>query len=228
MKLRVIVVDDEPLARRRLVAMVSRTAIAEVVGEADNADRAQQLIAAVDPDVALVDVIMPGRSGLELARTLGPRPVVVFTTAFGEHAVAAFDAAAADYLVKPIAADKLARALDRAAARLAGTRSDEPRVTARSGETVQVFAALAITRFRAEAKYTIFVIDGREHLIDESLDALESRLAAWGFLRVHRSELVQLSQIRALEGIELVLTDEQRVSVSRRMLAQVRKNLAKR
>lgn len=225
MKLRVIVVDDEPLARRRLATMVDRTEIAQIAGEADNVDRAEQLITAIDPDVVLLDVRMPGRTGIELARTLGARPVVVFTTAFGEHAVEAFDTAAADYLVKPVSADKLARALDRAAARLAGTRSDAPRITARAGDTVQVFAASAIARFRAEAKYTVFVTGGREHLIDESLDALEARLAPWGFLRAHRSELVQVSRIRALDGTELVLDDGQRVRVSRRMLPQVRKHL---
>ena len=226
MKIRVAIIDDEPLARRRLAAMVGRTELAEVVGEADNFDRAQRLIAAVDPDVILLDVRMPGRSGLELARDLGPRPIVVFTTAYGEHAVEAFDAAAADYLVKPVSADKLVRALDRAAARLAGTRSDrEPRITARAGETVRVFPASAIARFRAEDKYTVFVIDGREHLIEESLGDLELRLGPWGFVRVHRAELVQATRIRALLGSELELDDGQRVRVSRRMLAMVRKRL---
>jgi DNA-binding LytR/AlgR family response regulator len=226
MKIRVAIVDDEPLARRRLAAMVGRTELAEVVGEADNVDRAQRLIADVDPDVVLLDVRMPGRSGLELARGLGARPVVVFTTAYGEHAVEAFDAAAADYLVKPVSADKLVRALDRAAARLAGTRSDrEPRITARAGETVRVFPASAIARFRAEAKYTVFVIDGSEHLIEESLGDLEVRLGPWGFVRVHRAELVQASRIRALHGSELELDDGQRVRVSRRALPMVRKRL---
>jgi DNA-binding LytR/AlgR family response regulator len=150
----------------------------------------------------------------------------VFTTAYGEHAVEAFDAAAADYLVKPVSADKLVRALDRAAARLAGTRSDrEPRITARAGETVRVFPASAIARFRAEDKYTVFVIDGREHLIEESLGDLELRLGPWGFVRVHRAELVQSARICALHGSEIELDDGQRVRVSRRMLPMVRKRL---
>jgi DNA-binding LytR/AlgR family response regulator len=226
MKLRVVVVDDEPLARKRLIAMVGRTEIACVVGEADNADRAAATIALVDPDVVLLDVRMPGETGVELARRLGERPVVVFTTAYGEHAVDAFDAAAADYLMKPIAPDKLARALDRAAARLAGTRSErEPRITARAGEVVRVFAASAISRFRAEAKYTVFDIDGVENLIEESLGELEVRLEPWGFVRVHRAELVQVARIRALRGNELELDDGQRARVSRRMLPTVKKRL---
>jgi DNA-binding LytR/AlgR family response regulator len=229
-KLRVVVVDDEPLARRRLVAMVGRTELAEVVGEADNADRARATIAAIDPDVVLLDVRMPGASGVELARRLGARPVVVFTTAYAEHAVDAFDAAAADYLLKPVTETKLARALDRAAARLAGTRNEaEPRITARAGGVVHVFAALQIVRFRAADKYTVFAIDGVEHVIEQALGELEATLAPWGFVRVHRGELVQASRIRALdlrgEVPELELDDGQRVRVSRRMLPALKKRL---
>ena len=226
MKLRVVIVDDEPLARQRLALMLARSELAEVVGEADNAARAAAAIAALDPDVVLLDVRMPGETGVELARRLGARPVVVFTTAHGEHAVDAFDTAAADYLMKPVGADKLARALDRAAARLAKSGGEaEPRITARAGDTVRVFAASQIARFRADTKYTVFAIDGVEHLLDESLDTLEAQLAAWGFVRVHRGELVQVSQIRTLRGSELELADGQRVRVSRRMLAQVKKRL---
>jgi DNA-binding LytR/AlgR family response regulator len=251
--LRVVIVDDEPLARRRLAAMVGRSAIAEVVGQAENADHALALIARLDPDVALVDVRMPpGPSGLELARRLGARPIVVFTTAHGEHAVDAFDAAAADYLLKPVAEDKLARALDRAAVRLgrtaaphghpyggsavagriavAGAAEHEPRITARAGAVVRVFPARAIARFRAADKYTVFVADGVEHLTEESLGALELRLAAWGFVRVHRAELVQVAHVRALHatdaGAELELDGGDRVPVSRRLLPAVRRVLA--
>jgi DNA-binding LytR/AlgR family response regulator len=233
-RLRVVVVDDEPLARRRLAAMVDRTELAEVVGEAAGADDAAALIARVDPDVALVDIRMPpGPTGLELARRLGARPIVVFTTAHGEHAVDAFDAAAADYLMKPVEAAKLVRALDRAAARIAAAPpapANEPRITARAGDVVRVFPARAIARFHAGDKYTVFVVDGVEHLIEESLGALEDRLAAWGFVRVHRAELVQLACVRALHagdaGAELELVDGARVPVSRRLLASVRRRLA--
>jgi DNA-binding LytR/AlgR family response regulator len=231
-KLRVIVVDDEPLARRRLATMVDRTDIAEMVGEAGNADQAMAAITKLDPDVILLDVRMPGTTGVELARELGERPIVVFTTAYAEHAVDAFETAAADYLLKPVEPAKLARALDRAAGRLSGKRSDgEPRIAARGGDVLHVFAASRITRFRAEDKYTVFVVDGVEHLIEEALSDLEARLAAWGFVRVHRGELVQASRIRALDlrdGLpEIELDDGQRVRVSRRLLPAVRKRLAK-
>lgn len=230
MKLRVVIVDDEPLARRRLAALVARTERAEVAGEAADADAAAAAIARLDPDVVLLDVRMPVRSGLELARTLGARPIVVFTTAYGEHAVDAFDTAAADYLLKPVDPEKLARALDRAASRLASAGpGNEPRVTARSSDVVRVFPARSIARFSAQDKYTAFVLDGVEHLIDEPLASLATRLEAWGFLRVHRAELVQAARVRALHprglAAELELDDGQRVPVSRRLVASVRKRI---
>lgn len=225
MKLRVIVVDDEPLARRRLIALVDRAGGAEVVGEAGDADAAIALVRASDPDVALLDIRLPGRDGLELARALEPRPAVVFTTAFAEHAVDAFDASAVDYLLKPIAADKLARALARAAARVTSnetTRGGAPRIAARSGDVVRLFWASQIARFRADHKYTVFTADDQEHLIDESLAELEQRLAAFGFARAHRAELVQLARVRAVhrhgDSAQLELDDGQLVPVSRRLL----------
>jgi len=230
-KLRVLVVDDEPLARSRLVAMVDRTEIAHSVGEAGNAFEAADQIARHDPDVVLLDVRMPGKTGVELARELGARPIVVFTTAFGEHAVEAFDAAAVDYLVKPIELAKLARALDRARDRLGGADHREPRITVRDsgGGVVRVFVASQVARFHADDKYTAFVVDGAEHLTEETLDAFEGRLAAWGFVRVHRGELVQLARVRALHatatGAEVELDDGQRAKVSRRALPDLRRRL---
>ena len=220
--LRVIVVDDEPLARRRLRAMLERAGLVEIVGEAGDADRAAEVIARVDPDVAFVDVRMPGRSGLELARRCGARPAVVFTTAYGEHAVDAFDAGAADYLVKPVAAGKLDRALRRAHERLARVA---PTITARAGAVVHVFDATTIARFHAVAKYTAFEHGGVEHLIERSLDELGELLAPWGFARVHRSELVRLAGVRAMHRSELELADGTRVRVSRRMRPALRKRL---
>ena len=227
MKLRVVIVDDEPPARRRLATLVDRTELAEVVGVAGDPIEAAALIERLDPDVALLDVRMPGGTGVELARRLGARPIIVFTTAYGEHAVDAFDAAAVDYLLKPIDPDKLARALDRATARLAAIGpGNEPRITTRSGDAVRVFAARQIARFTARDKYTAFVVDGVEHLLEEALASLEERLAPWGFVRVHRAELVQSARIRAVRARELELDTGEVVPVSRRMMSTVRRQLA--
>ena len=216
--MKVLIVDDEPLARRRLRRLVE--ALGEtVIGEAGNAERALSLVASLVPDVLLLDIQMPGRDGLALARELVHGPAIVFTTAHGQFAVDAFDAAAVDYLLKPIEPAKLARALARARDR----RPAPPTVTARTRDVMTVIPVDRIARFRAADKYTSFVVGGVEHLIEVPLSELEARLAAHGFVRVHRAELVQRAQIRALHGSELELATGERVQVSRRSLPEVRR-----
>ncbi len=230
MTLRVLIVDDEPPARRRLARLVAELGDAEVVGEAGDADEALLAIGRLDPDVVLLDIRMPGTDGLALARLLEARPAVVFTTAHAEHAVDAFDASAIDYLLKPVGLAKLARALDRARARLAAAPAAPPRMMARQGDRVHVYPATAITRFWSEQKYTAFVVDGVEHLLDEALAALADRLAPWGFVRVHRGELIQLGRVRAVheagDGGTVELDDGQRARISRRSLPELRRRLA--
>jgi len=229
--LRVLIVDDEAFARRRLIQLIARDGRALVVAEAADAADGEALVRAVDPDVVLLDVRMPGRDGMTMARGLGPRPAVIFTTAYAEFAVGAFDAEAIDYLMKPIAADRLARALERAEARIAatGARFEPPRIPVRSGSAVSFVPALAVARFRSIDKYTAFVADGVEHLIEQPLADLEALLAPWGFLRIHRSELIQLSRVHGLHQSgatgEVELDDGQRVRISKRLMPSVRRRL---
>jgi DNA-binding LytR/AlgR family response regulator len=216
----ILIVDDEPLARRRLRRIVEQLG-ETVVGEAGDADAALALVAHVRPDVLLLDIQMPGRDGIALARELADGPAIIFTTAHGQFAVDAFDAAAVDYLLKPIESAKLARALERARKRV----PQPPRITARAGDVTTVIAIDRIARFHAEHKYTSFVVDGVEHLIEVSLAELETRLAPFGFVRVHRAELVQVAKIRALHGAVLLLATGESVKVSRRALPEVRRFL---
>ena len=244
--MKVLVVDDEPLARRRLLRKLKLVPGVEAVGEAADGLEAAEMIRALAPDVVLLDIHMPGAGGdgISLARALPGRPVVIFTTAHSQHALEAFAVSAVDYLLKPIELDSLRRALDKAARlvvpsephklaalleRLA-RRDDVPRVTARHQDTVRVFDARAITRFHVEDKYTLFDDGaGRECLSEESLNQLQERLAGFGFLRVHRSELVRLAAIRAIrfEGESAVvdLADGQCARVSRRCLGELKQRL---
>jgi DNA-binding LytR/AlgR family response regulator len=228
-----LVVDDEPIARRRLVRMLGRLPGVEVAGEAADGEEALAKIEALAPDVVLLDIRMPGLDGLALARRGIGMPPIVFVTAYAEFAVAAFAAEAVDYLLKPVEEARLAEALRRAsrrgavdAARLAAllerlaSRGEEPRVTARSHGSVRFFDARQVARIHADQKYTGFTLDGKTYLLDEALDSLEKRLASWGFVRVHRSELVNLHFVRALHrtvrGNVLELAGGERVPVSRR------------
>lgn len=229
--MKVLVVDDEAPARRRLVRMLGRLGGVEVVGEAADGEEALALARRLAPDLLLLDIDMPEMDGLELAE-VPDLPPIVFTTAHAEHALRAFEVAAVDYLLKPISRERLAEAIDRARARV-GAAPVGPggpvRVTARSGSTVYVVDAAEITRFHAEDKVTVFTHEGRELLLDESLSSLEQRLAAHGFMRTHRAELVRLSAVRALHtedgSTSVELRDGSRAAVGRRMVAELKRRL---
>lgn len=243
--MRAVVVDDEAPARRRLIRMLERLDDVTVVGQAADAVQARRVIEEQRPDVVLLDIAMPEESGLQLATWSG-MPAVVFVTAYDEHAVEAFDLAAVDYLLKPVAQARLQRALDRVRERGAGVDPNQlaqalravlpghgqpktPRLTARDGATLHVFDAREIARISARDKYAVFVLDGREYVLDDSLTALETKLAEHEFVRVHRGELVNLTRVVALHGTEgsaeVELADGTRAPVSRRLFAEVRRRL---
>lgn len=221
----------------------------EVVGGAVDGIEALEQIERLQPDAVLLDIHMPGLSGIELAARHRSLPPIIFVTAHDEHAVRAFEVNAVDYLLKPVEPERLARALARLAERrpeAAGTalrsaletllaardgraEPDPPRVAARVGDSLRLIDPRLVTRFRATDKYAVCVLDGREWIVDESLAVLEQRLAPHGFVRVHRSELVQLARVTALHAdggtLEAELDDGQRVPVSRRMAADLKHRL---
>lgn len=241
--MRVLVVDDEAPARRRLVRMLAELEDITIVGEAADGIEARALIEAHAPELVLLDIQMPELDGLALARDPG-MPAVVFTTAHAEHAVAAFELAAVDYLLKPIERDRLRRAIERArergasaldarqldqVVRTARDRSAAPRLAARDGNRVHLFDVAAITRLSAQDKYVVLLHDGREFLLDDSLAVLEARLAAHGFVRIHRAELVNVAAVVAIVGesgqARVELRDGQSAPVSRRELPALRRRL---
>ena len=237
--------DDEPLARRRLARLVARIPDMEVVGEAGNGEEALRSIRELQPDAVLLDIRMPGMDGLTLAGQAADLPPIIFVTAYESHAVEAFEANAVDYLLKPVELERLVTALTRVRKRhtmepkklealLQGVlerrlQDPEVRVSARLGNTIHVFDASRISRFHAEDRYTAFLHEGEEYLLDEPLNALEERLAEMSFVRVHRSELVNLKCVKALhfeDGVtEVVLMDGQRAPVSRRQATELRRRL---
>jgi DNA-binding LytR/AlgR family response regulator len=242
MTVRVLIVDDEPVARRRLSRMLGEIPGVEVAGEAANGEEALEGISTLRPDLVLLDIRMPGLDGLALARSSASLPPIVFTTAYDAHAVEAWETCAVDYLLKPIKRDRLERALARARLARGGALQEAAltgenarrraaeaavRIVARDGDTTSVFDATTISRFYAADKYSVFVSGGREHLLEESLSTLEDRLVPHGFIRVHRGELVALACVHALHaernGGWLELRDGQRVRVSRRHLPALRR-----
>ncbi len=237
-KLRALIVDDEAPARERLRRLLEELGDVEVIGEAANGAEAVDRCAALDPDLVLLDVRMPGMDGIEAARHLGALdepPAVIFTTAHDEYALAAFESEAVGYLLKPVRREKLARAV-RHAARIAGsqlTRLAEQsqlgrrraQICARLGEQLRLVPVEDVMYFNAGQKYVTMRHRGGRELIDESLRALEQEFAP-DFIRIHRNSLVARRYVQAVErsaeGQLLVrLTDsDETLQVSRRHAAE--------
>ena len=208
--LKILIVDDEPPARERLRSLLVEIADMEVVGEAVNGQQALARAHELAPDVVLLDVRMPGMDGIEVARHLNALeepPAVIFTTAFDEYAVNAFEAHAAGYLLKPIRKEKLAAALERAGRltrpqlqKIAAASHDKRRthIAARRREGLRLIPLEDVQFFLAEQKYTTVRHVGGEDLIEDSLRALEEEFGD-ALVRIHRNALVS---VRYLERIE--------------------------
>jgi len=240
--LRTLIVDDEPLAIERLAILCAQTDAITLVGTASDGEAALRLIAALSPDLILLDITMPGIDGISLARTLEtvtPRPAIIFCTAFAEYAVAAFDVAAVDYLLKPVAADRLTRAVGRVAetrvlemgrsrvgggaARAAWT--EEFWVPHRS-EMVRI-AADRIDRIDAMRDYMSLRVGARDFLLHQTIGELERRLDPEKFIRLHRSTIVRRDFIAGLrhDGLGIwsaCLADGAEVRIGRTYLAKVK------
>lgn len=206
--LRVMVIDDEPLAVERLQLLLARCEDVALVGTASDGEAALRLAEALRPDLMLLDIAMPGMDGIEVARSLGASsvdPAVIFVTAFDNFAVAAFDVAAVDYLMKPVDSERLTRALGRAreALRKGGRQRSAP---SRYVEEFWVpdqhgllrIAARDIDRITAERDYMRLHVGPRSWLIYRTIGKLEEELDPGLFIRVHRSVILRRDTIAGL------------------------------
>ncbi len=242
--MKILIVDDEPLARARLVRMLAAIPDTQVVGEAEQGAQALELAAKLQPQVVLLDIEMPGMSGVDVARELAaqqPAPAVLFCTAHDEYAINAFDAAAVAYLVKPVEAAQLAQALKRAAtlnrAQLEvfsqAAPADAPRLKLRRDEDIQLMPVSDVIGFRADNKRVFVVCDDGEHFVEESLVELEAAYPEY-LTRVHRAALVVTGRVAGLtrdglSGFRLKLQhSDWAPAVSRRHLPAVRRLLNQR
>ncbi|GAA5524285.1 transcriptional regulatory protein BtsR [Microbulbifer aestuariivivens] len=239
-ELGVLIVDDEPLARARLARQLATLDNCVLLGEAVDADTALAQVDALDPDLVLLDIEMPGESGLVLAEKLSARefpPALIFCTAHDEFALPAFATAAAGYLLKPVSREQLAAAIEklqrlskpqRLRAEVdAGERSQaRQQIKAVSRRGVELLKVDSIRCLIADQKYVVAHHAGGETILDESLKDLEREFAGT-FVRVHRNALVAEAFITGLlrDGAHYrVLLDgvDERPQVSRRLLAQVK------
>lgn len=237
MKPRVLIVDDEAPARERLRSLLDELDAADVVGEAVTGEQAIQRAVELLPDVVLLDVRMPGIDGIEAARhmnVLEQPPAVIFTTAYDEYAMKAFDAQAVGYLLKPIRKEKLAAALAHASRlsrpqlqELGNKAESRSHIAARHREGLRLIPLDEVQFFFAEQKYTTVRHLKGEDLIEDSLRALEDEFGT-AFVRIHRNAIVS---VRYLERIERNADGqyfvrlrgcEAPLQVSRRMASELR------
>jgi two-component system response regulator AlgR len=237
---KILIVDDEKPARARLGRMLGELRNHELVGEAVNGVEALGMAQSLEPDIVLRDIRMPGMDGIEAARhiaKLEQPPAVIFTTAYSDHALEAFETHAVDYLLKPVKQDRLQAAIDAAVrpTRAQATRSDdllselEPRqhICARVRGSLVLVPIEDIYYFHAEQKYVTVRHRGGEVLIEDALKSLETEFGD-RFFRVHRNALVSLAALGGMltdnDGHQVTFRDiEDRLEISRRHLPGVRK-----
>jgi two-component system, LytTR family, response regulator len=237
MSLRVVIVDDEPLARRRLTALLEGEAAVEVVGESEDGESALAVIRRLRPDLVFLDVQMPGLDGFDVVELLKPHecPAVIFVTAYDRYAMRAFDVHAADYLLKPFARGRLRQALARAAA-LAGradnparlhalvdaVRADRPlrRFLVKAAGRVYAVRVDDVESLEAAGHYVEIRTASAAHLIRDTIAAVEGRLDAARFVRIHRSAIVNVDKVAELRPafhgeFDVLLTGGRRLRCSR-------------
>lgn len=240
-RIRAIIVDDEPLAREGVRLHLEAEPDVEIVGEAGTGEEAVELIETVRPDLLFLDVQMPGMDGFGVLDAVGPAhmPVTIFTTAYDQFALRAFDAHAIDYILKPYDAQRFSSAIERARMHLNGRRKvqvderldsliDElrarnqylERLVVRAGGRILILRVADIDWVEAASNYVRLHAGGREYLLRETMTALESKLDPADFVRIHRSTIVRVDKIRELEPLfqgdyVVILDDNTRLTSSR-------------
>ena len=223
MTLRVLIVDDEPVARRGIMRLLKQVPDIDVVGECGDGAAAIAAIDSLSPDLVFIDVQMPELDGFAVIEAIGENrmPAVVFVTAFDQHAVRAFDAQAIDYVLKPIDPDRFHRALQRARSHLSHADDDfvrrvsdalrsisrvdqqryPSRLAIRSDGRVRLLDIDEVDRILAAGNYVEIHAGGKQHLLRETMASLEARLDPQSFVRVSRAALVSIARIREVQPL---------------------------
>ncbi|HET7436693.1 MAG TPA: LytTR family DNA-binding domain-containing protein [Thermoanaerobaculia bacterium] len=234
--LRVVIADDEPLARTRLRRLLSTESDVEIVAECGDGIEALQAIEQLAPDVVFLDIEMPERDGFEVLASLeSPRPpAIIFVTAYDEHAIRAFEEHALDYVLKPVEAARLRRSVERARAQLAQGEVAQKlatilkdlrgesleRIAVRSKGRVSFIRTSDVTFIEAAGNYARVHTTSESHLLRETMTALEAKLDRRKFVRIHRSTIVNIDAIRELRpwfggDVLVITTDGKELTLSR-------------
>jgi two-component system, LytTR family, response regulator len=207
-KFRVIIIDDERLAREEMKRHLLGYPDFEVAGEAENADEAEAIINAIKPDFIFLDIQMPGRSGFDLLESLDDVPEIIFTTAFDNYAVKAFEINAMDYLVKPIREERFAKAIDKIRTKLGGIEKTEKILSAghtifvKEGERFYFIKLKDIYIVESAGNYARLYFGNKKVHIKRSLNQLEKTLDTMTFFRINRTIIINTSYIKQIKPLQ--------------------------
>lgn len=227
--------DDERLARKELMKLLEDHPMIEVVGEAMNAEEANQMVNDLNPDLLFLDIQMPGKTGFQLLEELDAVPLVVFTTAYDEFALKAFEVNALDYLLKPIQPERLAETVaklsEKERARNSAIRGPEKKlgfndqVFVKDGDRCWFVSLANVRLFESDGNYIKVYFDANRPMIHKSLNALDEKLDERAFFRASRKHIINLSWVEGIEpwfngGLMVKLRGGDKVEVSRRQAAK--------
>ncbi len=243
--MRAIVIDDERLARKELINLLNQLESVEVVGEAVNVDDAKEKIDQLNPDVIFLDIQMPEKTGFELLEELDNVPHVIFTTAYDEYALKAFQVNALDYLLKPIEPKRLEEAITKLQGKMEGYAKSEEAPSAHSLKKLTLedqvfvkdgdrcwFVRLSTVRlFESDGNYIKVYFDNFKPMIHKSLNALDERLDEKSFFRASRKHIINLGWVEGIEpwfngGLVVTLKGGDRIEVSRRQAARFKEMMS--
>jgi two-component system LytT family response regulator len=238
--MKALIIDDERLARKELTNLLQEYPEIDIVGEAVNAEDAIEKIEALKPDLLFLDIQMPGKTGFELLQMLDNVPEVIFTTAYDEYALKAFDFNALDYLLKPIEPDRLKEAINKLLKRAQpeeGIALEEKklgpsdRVFVKDGDKCWFVKLENIRLFESDGNYIKIYFDNFKPMIHKSLNALDERLDDRAFFRASRKHIINLTWVESIEswfngGLMVVLRGGDKVEVSRRQAARFKEMMS--
>jgi two-component system, LytTR family, response regulator len=243
--MRAIVIDDERLARKELITLLNQLETVEVVGEAVNVDDAKEKIEQLQPDVIFLDIQMPEKTGFDLLEELDHVPHVIFTTAYDEYALKAFQVNALDYLLKPIEPKRLEEAINKLIGKIEGlSRRDEngananqkkltleDQVFVKDGDRCWFVRLSNVRLFESDGNYIKVYFDNFKPMIHKSLNALDERLDEKSFFRASRKHIINLGWVEAIEpwfngGLVVTLKGGDRIEVSRRQAARFKEMMS--
>lgn len=239
--MKALIIDDERLARKELTNLLQEYQEIEIAGEAVNAEDAEEKIKTLKPDLLFLDIQMPGKTGFELLQSLESVPEVIFTTAYDEYALKAFDFNALDYLLKPIEPDRLKESITKLLNRANKDAPAEEEIEKKLGPQDRVFVKDGdkcwfvklenIRLFESDGNYIKIYFDNFKPMIHKSLNALDERLDDRSFFRASRKHIINLTWVESIEswfngGLMVVLRGGDKVEVSRRQAARFKEMMS--